>query len=128
MCHGDRSSRQNISYVARSNLGRIVIGWIRIDKGRPQRARNYCFARFEFLFLCFGLLLMNGSNYLLKVVFPCRGENCKKSFSKKSNRNKHEKLKNMDHNFRKKFPVLWQSLQQMAVMLSSNMNIALLNI
>ena len=37
---------------------------------------------------------MNGSNYLLKVAFPCRGENCKKSFSKKSNRDKHEKLKN----------------------------------
>ena len=32
---------------------------------------------------------MNGSNYLLKMAFPCRGENCKKS-----NRNKHEKLKN----------------------------------
>ena len=26
--------------------------------------------------------------------FPCRSENCKKSFSTKSNRNKHEKLKN----------------------------------
>ena len=37
---------------------------------------------------------MNGSNYLLKMDFPCRGENCKKSFSTKSNRNKHEKLKN----------------------------------
>ena len=28
------------------------------------------------------------------MTFPCRGENCKKSFSMKSNRNKNEKLKN----------------------------------
>ena len=67
----DRSSRQNISYFARSDLGRIDIGWVRSNKTRPQRARSYCIARFEFLFLCFGLLLMNDSNYLLKMVFPC---------------------------------------------------------
>ena len=47
---------------------------------------------------------MNGSNYLLKVVFPCRGENCKKSFSKKSNRNKHEKLKNDGPQLQEKIP------------------------
>ena len=90
----DRSSIQNISYCARSDLGRIDIGLIRSNKGRQQRARSYCIARFEFLFLCFGLLLMNNCNYLLKIAFPCRGENCRKLFSMKPNRSKHEKLKN----------------------------------
>ena len=28
------------------------------------------------------------------MAFPCRGENCKKSFSTNSNRNKYKKLKN----------------------------------
>ena len=67
---------------------------MRSNKGRPQRVQSNCIARFEFLVLCFGLLLMNSSNYLLKKAFPCRGENYKKSFSTKSNRNKHEKWKN----------------------------------
>ena len=52
--------------------------------------------------MSFGLLLMNSSNYLLKMDFLCRGENCKKSFSTKSNRNKHEKLKNHGPQLEKK--------------------------
>ena len=45
---------------------------------------------------------MNDCNYLLKITFPCRGENYKKLFSIKSNRNKHEKLKNHGQQLEKK--------------------------
>ena len=49
---------------------------------------------------------MNGSNYFLKMDFPCRGGNRKKSFSTKSNRNKDEKLKNHGAQLEKKTKIL----------------------
>ena len=75
---------------------------------------------------------MNGSNYLLKLAFLCRGKNYKKSFSTKSNRSKHENLKMMNHNLRKKLRSPESSffivVQQMAVMFSPNINVTLLKI
>ena len=62
----------------------------------------YCTTVFKFLYLRFGLLLMNGINYLLKMAFPCRGKNCKKSFSTKSSRNKHKNIKNHGPQFKEK--------------------------
>ena len=105
----DISSWENISYFTRSNLRRIDIGWIRSNKGRPQRVQSNSIVRFEYLFLCFGLLLMNSSSYLLKMAFPCRGENYKnkKSFSTKSNRNKYEKWKNRGPQIEEKTKIPW---------------------
>ena len=48
---------------------------------------------------------MDGSN-LLRLAFPCHGENCKKSFSTKSNINKHEKLKNQGPQYEGKTEIL----------------------
>ena len=79
---------------------------------------------------------MSGSNYLLKMAFPFHGDNCKKSFITKYKRNKHEKLKNDGPQLEKKVKIpcigdLYRFRttidQQMAAMLSSNINITLLN-
>ena len=50
---------------------------------------------------------MNSSNYLLKMAFPCRGENYKKSFSTRSNRNKYEKWKNRGPQIEEKTKIPW---------------------
>ena len=75
---------------------------------------------------------MNGSNYLLKMAFPCRGGNCKKLFSTKSNRNRHKKLKNhgpqLEEKLRSRASTTFTVVRKMAATLSPNINITLLNI